>query len=72
MPTEPNVDVPLIDHHCQQLQFVLLSSDARVLQWAAERTIAHQASILRLTDKVDDPAIELDATVELAIDPLRL
>lgn len=62
----------LIDHHCQQLQFVLLSSDERVLHWAAERTIAHQASILRLTDKVDDPAIELDATTEIAVDSLRI
>lgn len=62
----------LIDHHCQQLQFVLLSSDKRVLQWAAERTIAHQASILRLTDKVDDPAIELDEALQMAVDPLRL
>jgi len=50
----------LIDHHCQQLQFVVLSSDARVLQWAAQRTIARHASILRLTDRADGDAIALE------------
>lgn len=49
----------LIDHHCQQLQFIVLSSDERVLRWAAERTIARQASILRLTEDNDGPPIQL-------------
>lgn len=53
----------LVDHHCQQLQFVLLSSDARVLQWAAQRTIARQASILRLTESAQDEAIALEDTM---------
>ncbi len=62
----------LVDHHCQQLQFVLLSSDPRVLLWGAERTIARQASILRLTDKADDQTVELDAAADVTVDSLPL
>jgi len=50
----------LVDHHCQQLQFILLSSDQRVLQWAAQRAVARHASIVRLTDKAEAEAIALD------------
>lgn len=52
----------LVDHHCQQLQFVLLSHDDRVLQWAAQRMIARHASILRLTEEGAGNALELDAS----------
>lgn len=64
----------LIDHHCQQLQFVLMSSDARVMTWAAQRTVARHASILRLTDNPDDPPVELDvaATATAASDSVQL
>lgn len=54
----------LIDHHCQQLQFIVLTSDARVLRWAAQRSIARHATILRLTDDVSSEPIALsDSTL---------
>lgn len=49
----------LVDHHCQQLQFILLSSDERVLRWAAQRAIARHATILRLTDDASSEPIAL-------------
>lgn len=65
----------LVDHHCQQLQFVLLSNDVRVLQWAAQRTVARHASILRLADKEDDNTLLLgtsDASSPATVDQLQL
>lgn len=49
----------LVDHHCQQLQFILLSSDERVLRWAAQRAVARQATILRLTEDTSSEPLAL-------------
>ena len=58
----------LIDHHCQQLQFIVMSSDPRVLAWGSERASAHQASVIRLAENgamgAADEIVELDRASE--------
>jgi len=60
----------LVDHHCQQLQFIMMTSDRRVLRWAAERANAHQAAVIRLAD--DPIVVDADefepAAAEVALD----
>jgi hypothetical protein len=57
----------LVDHHCQQLQFILMSSDPRVLTWGAERASARQASVIRLAEDnaSDNASLPEDAVVSL-------
>lgn len=49
-----------IDHHCRQLQFIVLTSDRRVLQWAGERAKARQAAVIRLAGSEPETAIDVD------------
>jgi hypothetical protein len=49
-----------IDHHCRQLQFIVLTSDHRVLQWALERAQARQAAVIRLAGAEPEAEIDVD------------
>lgn len=59
----------LVDHHSQQLQFIVMSNDARVQRWAVERAVARQASTLRLSEATEAETIELDTHQTATADP---
>ncbi len=51
----------LVDHHCQQLQFIIMSNDPRVLRWGAERAAARHAAVVRLAADESAETIDMDA-----------
>ncbi len=53
-----------IDHHCRQLQFIVMTSDHRVVEWASERAEARQAAVVRLSGSKPDTSITVEDRAE--------
>ncbi len=57
----------LVDHHCQQLQFIIMSNDPRVLRWGAERAAARHAAVVRLAADADAEATTIDMDADSTV-----